>query len=465
MKHKISATGAYMLAASLLTADAALAQGTVQLARRAGPAVVTLKVFDAAGNHLGEGSGFFIAGGRIVTNTHVVEGAARVEVFGSEDMLLGAVRHAEALSSPVDIAILPAIGTAPGTLTLASSLPEPGEDVVVIGAPLGLTNTVSTGIVSAVRRGRGATWIQITAPISSGSSGGPVLNSTGEVIGVAVATLEEGQGLNFAVPARAVEALVQSPPGRVAFPAFQTAASGSTAALSETRAEIRIGETIQGTLDPRDIEIDGSYVDAYDFAGTAGQRVVITLRSDAIDGYLGLFARDDLDWYVADDDSGEGRNARISTTLPRTGTYVVAATSYEGGETGPYTLTLGQETGPTLTAQSSPARDGWVIIAESDDATHSYLPRSVRQTSGNAHEAWSRTVYRTAQQDGVGDYPYDSAKVLWRIDCNTRRVGLVSATTYLGSGIVESHTVESIQEKPVVPGSTGEQLLRHVCSR
>jgi hypothetical protein len=88
---------------------------------------------------------------------------------------------------------------------------------VVIGSPEGLSNSASNGIVSAVRQIGEKRYLQITAPISHGSSGGPVLNQRGEVVGVSVMMLREGQNLNFAVPISDVRALSASPPGRVGF--------------------------------------------------------------------------------------------------------------------------------------------------------------------------------------------------------------------------------------------------------
>jgi S1-C subfamily serine protease len=164
-----------------------------------------------------------------VTNSHVVNGAARAEVFDSEGQLLGATQYAESLSTSVDLAVLPRMGSIPGSIPLSVYVPAVGERVVVIGAPEGLTNTVSDGIVSAFRNSEGRRWMQITAPISSGSSGGPVLNSRGEVVGVSVAMLRQGQNLNFAIPASNVRAMLTSPPGRVPFPSAPTSEPRATA--------------------------------------------------------------------------------------------------------------------------------------------------------------------------------------------------------------------------------------------
>ncbi|MDP9348384.1 MAG: serine protease, partial [Gemmatimonadota bacterium] len=155
--------------------------------RRVQPAVVTLRTFDGSGRPLGVASGFVVEGGRVVTNAHVVDGASRVEVYGAKDELLGKAEHLEALSPAADLAVLPPLRGVPAGLPLAEGDPEVGEAILAIGSPRGLTHTVSDGLVSAMREMDGRRWIQISAPISEGSSGGPVLNRKGEVVGVSVA--------------------------------------------------------------------------------------------------------------------------------------------------------------------------------------------------------------------------------------------------------------------------------------
>jgi tetratricopeptide (TPR) repeat protein len=98
----------------------------------------------------------------------------------------------------------------PNFLALSAVAPSPGETVFAIGNPEGLEKSISAGIVAANREIDGRSLIQITAPISHGSSGGPVLNSAGEVIGVSVGMLQEGQNLNFAIPIAKVKALLLS---------------------------------------------------------------------------------------------------------------------------------------------------------------------------------------------------------------------------------------------------------------
>jgi S1-C subfamily serine protease len=96
-------------------------------------------------------------------------------------------------------------------LPLADDRPLVGETVLAIGNPLGFEATVSAGIVSGLRLLEGNEMLQITAPISPGSSGGPVIDPFGAVLGVSTLTFTKGQNLNFAVPARYLRELLHAP--------------------------------------------------------------------------------------------------------------------------------------------------------------------------------------------------------------------------------------------------------------
>jgi tetratricopeptide (TPR) repeat protein len=187
----------------ILSAARAAAQGDLpELVRRIKPSVVAIVTYDAKGEKLSRGSGFFTAPDRVVTNRHVLEGAFKAEIHTVNDLAY-TVKGVLAVDGEGDIALLQIDipPTVASPLTVVRTSPQEGESIVVIGNPLGLEGSISNGIVSAVRDipnfGR---IIQITAPISPGSSGSPVINMRGEVVGVATLQLSDGQSLNFAVP-------------------------------------------------------------------------------------------------------------------------------------------------------------------------------------------------------------------------------------------------------------------------
>src|ERR1043165_6402267 len=180
------------------------------LVRRIKPSAVAIETFDSHGEKLSRGSGFFVDTDRIVTNRHVIEGAYSAEVHSSTGGVYP-VKGVLAVDAEGDIALLkidvpPANQVRP--LSLDKTSPQEGESVVVIGNPLGLEGSVTNGIVSAVRDiptfGR---IIQITAPISSGSSGSPVVNMQGQVIGIATLQITGGQSVNFAIPSERISQL------------------------------------------------------------------------------------------------------------------------------------------------------------------------------------------------------------------------------------------------------------------
>ena len=206
----------FLLKISLFSIFFALFAGTsraqeflVELVKRIKPSAVAIETFDARNNTVARGSGFFIASDRIITNRHVIERAARVEVHLLDGKKFP-VRGVLAVDGEGDLALLsvdlPRSLAIP--LPVVSSVPQEGEAVVVVGNPYGLEGSVSNGIVSAVREISGyGRIIQITASISPGSSGSPVVNMAGQVIGIATLQAAEGQNLNFAVPAERISQL------------------------------------------------------------------------------------------------------------------------------------------------------------------------------------------------------------------------------------------------------------------
>jgi S1-C subfamily serine protease len=170
------------------------------LAQKARGAIVLIGGHDAAGNTI-SGSGFFVsADGRLVTNHHVMQ-----EMVNAQATLeSGAIYNIDgvlASSSALDLAALKADAHDMQFLLVddASKPPQTGTRIAVIGSPLALEGSLSEGIVSAIRpEPDGSLLLQISAPISPGSSGSPVLDRYGRVVGVATMTAVGGQNLNFA---------------------------------------------------------------------------------------------------------------------------------------------------------------------------------------------------------------------------------------------------------------------------
>jgi tetratricopeptide (TPR) repeat protein len=174
------------------------------------PSVVTVLTHDEDGKDLMQGSGFFIRkDGEIITNRHIFEGASSADIKTAQ----GQVYHVTGViaeDKEGDL-ILVSANIPPNVvypLSMSASIPEVGERVIVISSSVGLEKTVSDGIISAVREiPQLGKIIQITAPISPSSSGSPVNNMKGEVIGVATLQTIGGQNLNFAVPSERIARL------------------------------------------------------------------------------------------------------------------------------------------------------------------------------------------------------------------------------------------------------------------
>jgi S1-C subfamily serine protease len=191
----------------LLPTDAPAKTGT-EIAHLAFPSVILLVMEDPSGQPMALASGFVVAPEIVATNFHVIEGASggHAKLIGQEATrpITGPV----AVDAAHDLALLSVTGIKAPPLSLSTSgEPNVGDPVYAVGNPEGLEGTFSQGIISGVRKTEGTALLQITAAISPGSSGGPVLDERGGVVGVALGTFETGQSLNFAIPTAYLRAL------------------------------------------------------------------------------------------------------------------------------------------------------------------------------------------------------------------------------------------------------------------
>ena len=182
-----------------------------EIAKKIFPSTVLIVVQDVNSQPLALGSGFIVGDGKIVSNMHVVEGGAGgyVKLLGKEGK--HEIKGILAKREDLDLVLLSVSGLPTNSVKLGTSNLEIGDAIFACGNPKGLEGTFSSGIVSSFRDTGSNQLMQITAPISPGSSGGPVVNSDGDVVGVAVATYRGGQNLNFAIPAKCVAELLSAP--------------------------------------------------------------------------------------------------------------------------------------------------------------------------------------------------------------------------------------------------------------
>lgn len=244
MKH-LSA----LLVGWLITAAPALASGQTpkspsEIAKEQSQAVVVIEQLDGTGQVLGQGSGFIVTpGGAIVTNLHVVQGGASLrvklpngDVYKTSDLV--------DVDEGKDIAIIKIKGFQLPVVQLGDSdRTEVGEAIVAISSPEGLTNSLSTGVISGVRRFETHRVFQITAPISHGSSGGALFDSRGNVIGIITFVFKAGQNINFALPINYVR-------GMISDQVMTTLAKLSVPAKAEASGPASLGEA-EAPLDSR----------------------------------------------------------------------------------------------------------------------------------------------------------------------------------------------------------------------
>lgn len=278
------------LAAALTAGQSPLPRRDIPtIAKAARGAVVSIVMSDKDGRPIAQGTGFLVSrDGRVVTNYHVIQhgSSAVVKLPDGAFFLVDGVLAADKVR---DIAVIKAHGENFRTVPLGDSdRLQVGEEVVAIGNPLSLESTVSNGILSGVRslEKEGGKLLQVTAPISPGSSGGPLFNMVGEVVGITTLHIKGGENLNFAIPINDVKAMLRSSFSRLAnFP------DGSTTHRA-----------------PRPIKADRSTPSGWTTARVIGiERAIITLPGSTVEDYATCMkpALDLPDYY-------EGKKAAVA---------------------------------------------------------------------------------------------------------------------------------------------------------
>ena len=243
------------MAALLVSCASSFAQQTIaDIVKQSSDAVVLIVISNSTGQETALGSGFLISSdGRIVTNYHVIKGAHSAIVKLSSGAFFP-VASVLASDPQEDLAVLKVTGKNLPSLQLADhDEVHVGDHVVAIGSPLGLEGTVSDGIVSALREDGSKRWIQTTAPVSHGNSGGPLLDMTNHVVGVVSMGVnpQAGQNLNFAIPSAKVKELLNAPE--------RTAPFDSTAQTDRAGAGDTVWTSITTGHD-YSVRLDGQYV-------------------------------------------------------------------------------------------------------------------------------------------------------------------------------------------------------------
>jgi hypothetical protein len=239
------------------------------IAAKALPAVVTIRTAQSLG------TGFVVRpDGWIATNLHVVaSGGPRVRVRLRDDRELEVVELLAA-SPEHDLALVRVVARGLPTVSLGDSdRMRPGDSVVAIGNPLGLEDTVSNGLVSARRKvSPGFEVLQISAPIAPGSSGGPIFNDRGEVIGIASRIAEGGQNISFGVPTRYLVPMIDQP-APMPFSEFATLIEHlrSAHAAKVERKAVRLPATV----------LDG--------CGNDAQKLIVQMLGSAIEAGAPLY--------------------------------------------------------------------------------------------------------------------------------------------------------------------------------
>jgi serine protease Do len=308
----------------------------IRIYEKASPAVVTIAIAT------GHGSGFIVSpDGLVLTNAHVIDDApsfVTVILADGTQAIADVIGYAE---GNLDLAAL-RIRNAKNLPFLRLAAPNSvkvGQSVYAIGTPMKMAmhNTFTFGVISRIYEEAGM--IQHDAAVNPGNSGGPLLNSDGEVVGVNSAILSDTKnyaGISLAISIeRTTPFLVAVKQGKA--PKVAQNPRSDNQRIQQLPPE---GQAINAIFKAGDRTLpDNSYFHLYVFEGHAGEQIDLEMLSQQVDSTLFLLLPSREKLVAQNDDIAPNNfNARLKVTLPHDGIYYLLACTFEGGESGTYQL-------------------------------------------------------------------------------------------------------------------------------
>src|SRR5260370_13252304 len=267
-----------LVCCSLVFASRAGVADTIpEIVSHAKQSIIEIGNIDRYGKLSSVGTGFFVSrDGFAITNYNVIKGASRI-IGRNTSGANYSFERVYFVAPSVDLAILKFFAVDVPYLRLGSSQSAvEGQRILVIGNPNGLQGTVSDGLISAFREDR--SYMQITAPISPGSSGSPVLDEEGKVIGVAVSQIVEGQNLNFAIP---VEKLDEA--WRARSESSGTPGGAASPPATATESAPTPNSTPLPAAPPSPTPDLNNFVKQFVTSGNSGPEIEISFYADEVD--------------------------------------------------------------------------------------------------------------------------------------------------------------------------------------
>lgn len=438
--------------------------------------VFLLKVFNQEGQEVSLGSGFLLQG-TIVTNAHVVADASWVQVYSENGEHVTTTPYAIHVDTENDLAVLPFPGNTDPGLPRAQSKPLIGTDIWAFGSPMGFQNTVSKGNVSSFRTEDGKDLIQITAPISSGSSGGPVTNTEGEVVGVVVGLYSEGQNINFAIPIGKLPADISTRTASIKFP--DTAEIEGERELTRTQKfqlyslvkakQVTYGDAFRIPLFDGDKLPDEGAFQVFSFEGYARQEVEIAAYS--VEGpvtimlYEQNFETESEFWSVKDRGGGLHDASVVRAKLPSDGEYFLALVKDKGEVVEGENVAVWFGNIPGIIALDK----RWLEIGgEGGDELYidtESLQRKKMYSYANAPTnatAWFYFLYNEPKTLSSGEKYY---AMMLQVDlfCSSREYQIQKTVLITMDDSKESTSYAS--RESVAPNTNGEVMWRAACSK